>query len=1215
MAIFGLFKQLLLGQHPSSNSQSGAARLPAVVQCDVNPMDSQWRTMGEIGEGAFGKIEKVCSVESPHLIAASKTISLQEGEELDDFLIEIEILTLCKGHGNIVDLIACYFHEQKLYMMLEYCAGGAVDNIMVELNKPLNEPQIAHVTREVCRAVDFLHARGIIHRDIKAGNVLLTADAAVKLADFGVSAIIKNNQRRDSFIGTPYWMAPEVIICETFKDQPYDCRADIWSLGITCIEMAQVEPPNHNMNPMRVVIKVQKSEPPTLAQPHRWTPEFSDFLRRCLVKNVDGRWSAAQLLSHPFICSADDRRPIVRLLCEKNAEVVDEEVMEAESGTTTDVDEDDSVKIVINNTDDHGHEHEHDDTFRPQEEAIQILDELDMALDEDGIAQRECCSATSGSQLSSTASGGSSSNKNNIGNGTIISCSGGDGTTANSVGAEHAASAREPSAAPMGIASTSAPSTNVTAKRNNIPFSTKQFEAPQPPTAIQFEQQSPIPHEEAIQIHIPDELYMTLEEDGIAQRECCSATSGSQPSSTATTSGSSRTSNNIGTNNNNRGNAISVSTTTVSFQQSTVSVLDTTFNDPHKRQNNNTISVNIDTPRRHTVTGVNTSPTAPIQITPRQNTVPENTDLHRQSIVSNDSVSSLPPLKQIAAEYAASAREPSAALMGIASTSAPSTNALNNSANSSHEHQLPEPLDLPPPEPPVDYDFDSTPRAIAAQQQQYQPPAGVQAGRQPYHQQQKQVKQQQKRPHPPSAVEDVQPAPAQLRKSPHRATVTKRTRTYVIDGVEVTSTSLHVLSAQQDFELRKRELRDLKRMQREEARQQQELNSRSEQVREHQERRFVFEKQSVQRTYEAEIELVSRTQKKKMEETERQQEEELRTLAKSVRVEQERDLRVFRDRLRQEQKIMKQEVEMLPKAQRKNVSRQRKEQLERHQCERESDYVEQQMRTSEAVLLRARDRHREKLCLQEKKCLEQKHQLERNMETALWELEEAQLAEKHALLTQQFRDVFHLQRTHMLARHAKEQQHVLRINQSQEEQLLRALNADRKALPKMLRSEAKTRTLMFRKSLEVDLPGESDTWTAKVRAFEEREKQRTRQKTEEYDLKCKRRLAQLVERNKEVLRELEEIHNEKRNMLLENERAKLGEYEREYQQLLADWKASLPARKSTLEAKFSDELATQERFYGTDGTAMSSSTSTSSSSAGGGPTAPFSFSGSSQKHF
>ncbi|MEQ2206344.1 serine threonine kinase 10 [Xenoophorus captivus] len=166
-----------------------------------------------------------------------------------------------------------------------------------ELDRGLTEPQIRVVCRQMLDALNYLHHIKIIHRDLKAGNVLLTADGDIKLADFGVSAKnIKTLQRRDSFIGTPYWMAPEVVMCETIKDAPYDYKADIWSLGITLIELAQIEPPHHELNPMRVLLKVAKSEPPTLDKPHKWSKDFNDFLKKALDKNPEARPSAAQLL-------------------------------------------------------------------------------------------------------------------------------------------------------------------------------------------------------------------------------------------------------------------------------------------------------------------------------------------------------------------------------------------------------------------------------------------------------------------------------------------------------------------------------------------------------------------------------------------------------------------------------------------------------------------------------------------------------------------------------------------------------------------------------------------------------------------------------------------------------------------------------------------------------------------------------------------------------
>ncbi|XP_074544901.1 STE20-like serine/threonine-protein kinase [Halichoeres trimaculatus] len=292
------------------------------VRRDENP-EEIWDIIGELGDGAFGKVFKAQNKQTG-ILAAAKVIDTKTEEELEDYMVEIDILASC-DHQNIVKLLDAFYYESKLWILIEFCAGGAVDAVMLELERPLTEPQIRVVCKQTLQALVYLHDNNIIHRDLKAGNILLTLDGDVKLADFGVSAKnTKTLQRRDSFIGTPYWMAPEVVMCETSKDRPYDYKADIWSLGVTLIELAQVEPPNHEMNPMRVLLKIAKADPPTLMQPSRWSPEFSDFLRRCLDKHVDSRWSAAQLLQHSFLSTVTDSKPLRELIAEAKAEVTEE---------------------------------------------------------------------------------------------------------------------------------------------------------------------------------------------------------------------------------------------------------------------------------------------------------------------------------------------------------------------------------------------------------------------------------------------------------------------------------------------------------------------------------------------------------------------------------------------------------------------------------------------------------------------------------------------------------------------------------------------------------------------------------------------------------------------------------------------------------------------------------------------------------------------------
>ncbi|XP_039282731.1 serine/threonine-protein kinase 10-like [Nilaparvata lugens] len=277
------------------NNDSKKKKVFNNIKMDCDP-EEFWEMIGELGDGAFGKVYKAQNRTTKYL-AAAKMCALEGEDDLSDFMIEIDILSECK-HENIVQLHEAFFTNGKLWMLIEYCDGGALDSIMVELEKPLTEPQIAYVCCHMCRGLSFLHDNKVIHRDLKAGNVLLTMSGGVKLADFGVSAKNKSTlQKHDTFIGTPYWMAPEVVLCETFRDNPYDFKVDIWSLGITLIEFAQMEPPNHEMSPMRVLLKIQKSDPPKLEQPSKWTKEFNEFIAKALVKDPAQRPTAQQLLN------------------------------------------------------------------------------------------------------------------------------------------------------------------------------------------------------------------------------------------------------------------------------------------------------------------------------------------------------------------------------------------------------------------------------------------------------------------------------------------------------------------------------------------------------------------------------------------------------------------------------------------------------------------------------------------------------------------------------------------------------------------------------------------------------------------------------------------------------------------------------------------------------------------------------------------------------
>ncbi|XP_059084323.1 serine/threonine-protein kinase 10-like isoform X3 [Tigriopus californicus] len=319
------------------------------LHLDQNP-EEIWEVVGELGDGAFGKVHKVRNRET-ELFAAAKVCVLESEDELDDFMVEIDILSEI-SHKNVIRLYEAYYYNDGLWMLIEFCDGGALDSIIVDLAKGLTEKQIAYVTHGMCLGLEHLHRNAIIHRDLKAGNVLLTMDGGVRLADFGVSARNKDvNQKRDTFIGTPYWMAPEVVFCETFRDQPYDYKVDIWSLGITLIEFAQMEPPYHEMSPMRVLLKIQKSDPPKLDKPHRWSKEFNDFLTHCLIKEPTNRPTTEELLKHTFIRDAIDPKPIIELLAEYKAEIVEEEIIDEDEKETTTETRDSNISLMTLSSD------------------------------------------------------------------------------------------------------------------------------------------------------------------------------------------------------------------------------------------------------------------------------------------------------------------------------------------------------------------------------------------------------------------------------------------------------------------------------------------------------------------------------------------------------------------------------------------------------------------------------------------------------------------------------------------------------------------------------------------------------------------------------------------------------------------------------------------------------------------------------------------------
>ncbi|KAJ3033255.1 hypothetical protein HDV00_006545 [Rhizophlyctis rosea] len=219
--------------------------------------------------------------------------------DLDDSIKEINIMTDCDS-DYVVRFYGHYLKEGYLWIVMEYCGAGSVSDVMRLCKTIMTEAQIAVICAHVLKGLSYLHSRRKIHRDVKAGNILLNNEGEAKLADFGVAGQLTDNMsKRNTVIGTPFWMAPEVI-----QEVGYGVTADIWSLGITCIEMAEGRPPYHNIHPMRAIFMIPTRPPPKLENESKFTKVFREFIARCLTKNPVERPTAEDLLKDPFIVNA-----------------------------------------------------------------------------------------------------------------------------------------------------------------------------------------------------------------------------------------------------------------------------------------------------------------------------------------------------------------------------------------------------------------------------------------------------------------------------------------------------------------------------------------------------------------------------------------------------------------------------------------------------------------------------------------------------------------------------------------------------------------------------------------------------------------------------------------------------------------------------------------------------------------------------------------------
>ncbi|KAM4030485.1 STE20-like serine/threonine-protein kinase isoform 1-T1 [Anomaloglossus baeobatrachus] len=1139
------------------------------VKRDQNP-EEYWEIIGELGDGAFGKVYKAQSKETG-ILAAAKVIDTKSEDELEDYMVEIDILASC-DHPHIVKLLDAFYYENNLWILIEFCAGGAVDAVMLELERPLTEPQIRVVCKQTLEALVYLHDNKIIHRDLKAGNILLTLDGDVKLADFGVSA--KNTrtiQRRDSFIGTPYWMAPEVVMCETSKDKPYDFKADVWSLGVTLIEMAQIEPPHHELNPMRVLLKIAKSEPPTLAHPSRWSRDFNDFLRKCLEKNLDARWTTPQLLQHPFVSVVNSNKPVRELIAEAKAEVL-EEVEESK--------EDD--------------EEEETESSLPVPDSKRASSDLSIAsLEEDKLSQN----ASTLEPVSETIVPPSVENKVSE-----------KETKKEKV--EEAPKDKKPVSPEVTKKDIEVPSidkTVVTEKKEEAGLPV--LEAATIPSTPALVQEPSIPENEAEEkpekkeglpsevkeevIETPEKKEMESVEESKKSDDVCEPGASTTPeiknelpqAETTETMEVPDEKSEIEVKEN--GTSDSISDTNVSEETSE----DTKVSELVQEQEPCEKPESSDSPPVNDGPQENQERVSDDSTITQEEKLPETTD--QVNHITNDEVVMTPSVEVVeekkpvndtqvlpeSEKESSTASDPSKE----PSQSQPQDNAVNASdgtTSSGTETQAIVPsisVVSAEGEEKEKVSLETSPSGEAEVQKEVDSDSGTgstaDSGSMDLNLSISSF-----------LTKNKESGSISIQDTRRQKKTLKKTRKFIVDGVEVSVTTSKIVtdndakSEEMRF-LRRQELRELRLLQKEEQRAQQILSNKLLQQREQIFRRFEQEMTTKKRQFDQDIENLEKQQKQTIERLELEHTVRLRDEAKRIKGEQEKELSKFQNVLKNKKKEVINEVERAPKELRKELMKRKREELAQSQYAQEQEFVLKQQQELDGSLKKIIHQQKMELATIERDCLSRKQQLMRAREAAIWELEERHLQEKHQLLKQQLKDQYFMQRHQLLKRHEKEMEQMQRYNQRLIEELKNKQTQERARLPKIQRSDAKTRMAMFKKSLRINSSASPEQDRDRIKQFAVQEDKRQKNERLAQHQKHENQMRDLQLQCDANIRELQQLQNEKCHLLIEHETQKLKELDEEHALELKEWREKLRPRKKALEEEFARKLQEQEIFF------------------------------------
>ncbi|XP_017707305.1 PREDICTED: STE20-like serine/threonine-protein kinase isoform X2 [Rhinopithecus bieti] len=978
-------------------------------------------------------------------------------------------------------------------------------------------------------------------------------------------------------------MAPEVVMCETSKDRPYDYKADVWSLGITLIEMAEIEPPHHELNPMRVLLKIAKSEPPTLAQPSRWSSNFKDFLKKCLEKNVDARWTTSQLLQHPFV-TVDSNKPIRELIAEAKAEVTEE----VEDGKEEDEEEETENSLPIpaskrassdlsiasseedklsqnacilesvsektehNNSEDKLNskilnekpttdepekavedisEHVTDDQLEAMTELhdrTAVLKENEREEERPKLENLPDTEDQETVDINSVSEG----KENNIMI-TLETSIGHNLKSEEEKDQEKQQMFENRLTKSEEIKDTILPIVDLVSqetgeKEANIQAVDSEVGLPKEDTQEKLGEDDKTQKDvisntsDAIGTYEAADVAQKADEDSaedtqsndgkevveVGQKLINKPTVGPEAGGTKEVPIKEIVEMNEIEEGKNKEQVINSSENIMDINEEPGTTEVKEITESSVTEEIEVRSVVADTDQKALVSEVQDASKVTTQIDKEKKEIPMSIKTEPQvTAVSQPS-------------------EPQPVLI-------PSININSDSGENKEEiGSLSKTETILPPESenPKENDTDSG-TGSTADTSSIDLNLSISSFL--------------------SKTKDS--GSISLQETRRQKKTLKKTRKFIVDGVEVSVTTSKIVtdsdSKTEELRfLRRQELRELRFLQKEEQRAQQQLNSKLQQQREQIFRRFEQEMMSKKRQYDQEIENLEKQQKQTIERLEQEHTNRLRDEAKRIKGEQEKELSKFQNMLKNRKK-------------------------------EEQEFVQKQQQELDGSLKKIIQQQKAELANIERECLNNKQQLMRAREAAIWELEERHLQEKHQLLKQQLKDQYFMQRHQLLKRHEKETEQMQRYNQRLIEELKNRQTQERARLPKIQRSEAKTRMAMFKKSLRINSTATPDQDRDKIKQFAAQEEKRQKNERMAQHQKHENQMRDLQLQCEANVRELHQLQNEKCHLLVEHETQKLKELDEEHSQELKEWREKLRPRKKTLEEEFARKLQEQEVFF------------------------------------